>query len=263
MNRALLVTMAGTATRFRATVGRDVLKCLYSEGSEGDSLLHFYGRIAQAGGFAVVRFVGGYRFDDLTTAARAPAFRALTAGIDFACIDNPEFESKGSGASLARGLRAILDDPACAAVEEIVFMEGDLAFDLGTLMRLLAEPGDALTTCREPITAQRSVCVYRTPGDEVRFVYDPAHQALAIPEPFQAIYNSGQVWKFADLPRLDRVLRALTPEEDSGTNLGIVQNYFRGRPRPAVHTFEDWINCNTLDDYRAAQALLQRSVSPC
>ena len=77
--RALIVTMAGTSTRFRATAGREVLKCLYHEGKMEESLLGFFTGIAQAHAFNAVRFVGGYQFDELQAAVEKAQYTRASA----------------------------------------------------------------------------------------------------------------------------------------------------------------------------------------
>jgi CTP:molybdopterin cytidylyltransferase MocA len=259
--RALIVTMAGTSTRFRATAGREVLKCLYHEGKMEESLLGFFTGIAQAHAFNAVRFVGGYQFDELQAAVGMLALAARTAGAESACVFNPDFATKGSGYSLLAGLRDLLRPGRRHNLDEILFMEGDLAVDRRTLAKVIAEPGDVFTACREPITAEKSVAVYQTLRGDLRFIYDPAHHSLTIPEPFCALYNSGQVWKFADLARLAAVVDRLTAAEEAGTNLVIVEKYFQAGGRAAVHTFDHWINCNTLADYHRARALFASDAS--
>jgi hypothetical protein len=255
--KVLLITVAGLSTRFRATAGRDILKCLYHENDPRETLACFGVYAARAAGFDAVRFVGGYQFTELEAFLARPELRELVHSFDCACIENRDYATKGSCYSLYLGLRNLLDGPRGAQLREIVFMEGDLAVDLDGLRRISRAEGDVFTACRDPITADRAVAVYRTTGGVLRFAYDTGHSSLSIPEPFREIHNSGQVWKFADLGRLREVLGGLSVAALAGTNLEIVQPYFAGSCNSALVTFDRWINCNTLDDYRQARDLLR------
>jgi hypothetical protein len=257
--RALVVPVAGISERFRQSVGSDVLKCLYHEDRIEDSILYFTACYAASNGFDVVRFVGGYRYEQLTAALRTPALSRKASGRDFGCVFNPAFETTGAGQSVYLGLRDVLEQ--APDVEEIVLLEGDVVGDAKTLEALAVERGDVLTSCPEPITARRSVVLYRTTAGELRFAFDERHRSLTIAEPFQEIYNSGQAWKFADLPRLRRTMNALTHTDLDGTGLSIFERYFEGSSDPSVIAFETWVNCNTLADYHRALPVLQREVS--
>jgi YD repeat-containing protein len=256
--RALIVTVAGTSTRFRET-GATKLKCLHHEGEVADAILYFHLFAAHIFGFDAVRIVGGYQFEALEAIFQEDDIHRLASRLNLRCVFNPDFATKGSGYSLYLGVRELLAEGG--AWDEIVFMEGDLVLDLPALGRVVEEPGDVLTACREPIRAEKSVALYKNADGEMRFAYDPDHRRLAIAEPIQEIHNSGQVWKFADLPRLAAVVAGLTPEEQAGSNLAIVGKYFAGRKDPALVTFDDWVNCNTLPDYARARALLRREVA--
>jgi choline kinase len=258
--RALVVTVAGVSARFRRSVGRDVLKCLYHEGHVEDSILHFTASFAVRAGFDVVRFVGGYQYDGLTAALDPWARRARTSGRDLGCIFNPEFESKGTAQTVYLGFRAVVDDPGLRDVGEIVLLEGDVVGDGATFEALAEAPGDVLTICCEPITASESVALYRTAAGELRFAFDPDHRSLTIVEPFEQIYNSGQAWKLADMSRLRHTMDALTDTDLCGTCLVILERYFQHSPAPELIAFESWTNCNTVEDYRSARGLLRREV---
>ena len=74
---------------------------------------------------------------------------------------------------------------------------------------------------------------------------------LEIKAPFTEIGNSGQVWKFMDIPKLSKILQELSESERQGTNLVIVQKYFGNRARDSyrIVQFTNWITCNTLADF--------------
>jgi YD repeat-containing protein len=258
--RALIVTVAGTSTRFRETGGTK-LKCLHHEGEVADAIIYFHLYAALIFGFDAVRIVGGYQFESLEAIFQEDDIYRLASQLNVRCVYNPDFATKGSGYSLYLGLRDLLDGEGGGTWDEIVFMEGDLVLDLPALGQVVEEPGDVLTACREPIRADKSVALYKNGDGEMRFAYDPDHRRIAIAEPVREIHNSGQVWKFADLPRLAAVVAGLTPEELAGSNLAIVGKYFADQKDPAVVTFNEWVNCNTLPDYTQARALLRREVA--
>ena len=81
------------------------------------------------------------------------------------------------------------------------------------------------------------------------------HNVLTINEPFLAIYNSGQVWKFADKNLTEKIYSQMEQEEWQGTNLVFVEKYFTTLRRDEYEliTFNNWINCNTIDDYNRIQ----------
>jgi choline kinase len=258
--RALIVTVAGTSTRFRET-GATKLKCLHHEGEVADAIIYFHLFAAHVFGFDAVRIVGGFQFQALEAIFQEDDIYRLASRLNLSCVFNPEFATKGSGYSLYLGVRDLLGGGDKCAWDEIVFMEGDLVLDLPALGQVVEAPGDVITACREPIRADRSVALYKNEEGEMRFAYDPDHRRLAIAEPVREIHNSGQVWKFADLARLAAVVDGLSAEELAGTNLAIVGKYFLGRKDPTLVTFNEWVNCNTLPDYTEARALLRREVA--
>jgi NDP-sugar pyrophosphorylase family protein len=252
-----VVPVAGTSERFRESAGIDVLKCLYHEGRFEDSLLYFAASYAKACHFEVVCFVGGYQYEQLAAAVEGAALRDLTADLELRCLFNGEYESKGTAQTVYLGLREIVDDPELRDVSEIVLLEGDVVADADTLEALAEEKCDVLSAYREPISAKHSVAMYTTTDGEVRFAYDPQHRSLTIPEPFAEIRNCGLAWKLADVPRVRDTMDALSTEDLDGSCLPILAEYFkRGGPYRMLE-FREWVNCNTLADYRRARPLIR------
>lgn len=242
--RTLLITVAGTSTRFCQSLGRDVLKSIYAETPNGSTIL---GALLDQCHEWFDRFivVGGYQFPALQTFLES----RHDPRIDL--VMNDRFHDWGSGWSLHLGLLKALEDPAC---ESVVFAEGDLILDSESLHRIALSPQSVLTSNSEPILASVSVAFYSALDGGVRYIYDTAHRALRIDEPFTRIGNSGQVWKFTDLDRLRQVIASLEAEDLRGTNLVQVGAYFRNikdDEYQVVH-FKDWHNCNTVEDFRRA-----------
>ena len=84
----------------------------------------------------------------------------------------------------------------------------------------------------------------------IHYVYDTSHSMLQINEPFLGIFNSGQIWKFSDSDIMRKTFYELTEEEWQGTNLVYVERYFKKVENRDIITFKEWINCNTVEDFR-------------
>lgn len=241
--RILIVTVAGSSTRFSKSIGRDVLKCIYYENFFSDSLL--YNMLHQPVEFDKYVIVGGYKYDELKAAVHneLPDYEDR---IDL--IYNGHFADYGSGYSLYCGLLKALEYP----FDEIVFAEGDLFVDSETF-RIVAESKKSIVTSnQEPILANKAVAFYYDEHNLIRYVYDTGHAALVINEPFSAIYNSGQIWKFADKQLVRKTVGDLNETEWQGTNLAMVERYFRSLDPDGFDNvkFNKWINCNTIEDFR-------------
>jgi CTP:molybdopterin cytidylyltransferase MocA len=248
---ALVVTSAGVSSRFSRSLGREAVKCLYSERGPADTILHWQVAAANEIGLEPIVVVGGYRFDEL----REFCLRHLAWARGLELVENTEFATTGTLYSLHLGLAAVLGQD----VDAVVFAEGDLLFDLDSFRAVARGHKSVVTACPEPITAERSVALYFTPAGQVRYAYDPAHGQLVIPEPFRSIHNSGQVWKFHDLDLLRALSRSVGRERFDETNLGFIQEYFRTVAPDDVELimFKHWFNCNTITDYRDALAHLR------
>lgn len=239
--RSLIITVAGTATRFNRDTEEPTLKCLYAIGGSKNTLL--YRILDKARDFDEYVIVGGYLYDKLERFVEndLPEFRERVK-----LVYNPEYSTFGSGYSLLLGIRNV-----DSATQEIIFVEGDLYFDGHDFRRIKDSSKNVFTVNHELITAKKAVVVYENEAHHLRYLYDTTHSDLRIPEPFLAVYNSGQVWKFRDVEKLRRVIRSLTPAQEKGTNLEIIQGYF-GDLTPDEYemvVFGTWHNCNTVKDY--------------
>lgn len=239
--KTLIVTVAGTATRFNQDTDEPTLKCLYNIGGFRNTLL--YQILDKARDFDEYIIVGGYLYDKLTkfVDTELVEFRGKIK-----LVFNPEYSTFGSGYSLNLGVQN--SNPH---TDEIVFVEGDLYFDSSDFDKIKTADRNVFTVNHELITAKKAVVVYETDRHSLKYLYDTAHTYLCINESFLAIYNSGQVWKFIDVDKLTKVLNALTSEQIRGTNLEIIQGYF-GDLTPEEYDmveFSTWHNCNTVKDY--------------
>ncbi len=237
--KALIITVAGESTRFRQTIGRDVLKCIYSEGDYRKTILSY--QLSLADDFDKIVVVGGYKYDELTE------FVNINYSDDrIVTLFNGEYNTYGSGYSLKIGIDYLRQ----FVVDEILFCEGDLYFDASSFKKITLDKNDVISANLEAIEAQKSVAFYTTLENKVKYIYDTAHQQLQINEPFRGIYNSGQVWKFTNQEVLDSVVDNLTQEQIEGTNLEIIEGYFSISTNYTVVQFQNWINCNTANDYK-------------
>lgn len=244
--RTLIITVAGTATRFNRETKEPTLKCLYEIGGHTNTLL--YQILDKARDFDEFVIVGGYLFDKLEKFVneRLNEFKGRIK-----LIYNPEYSSYGSGYSLILGIQASSRDTT-----EVLFVEGDLYFDHEDFDKIKQSNKAVVTVNHELITAKKAVVVYENANRNLRYLYDTSHSYLEIPEPFLAVYNSGQVWKFTDMSKLYNVLDSLSPEQVRGTNLEIIQGYFGDLPPEQYEmvAFNTWHNCNTVKDYETVYA---------
>ena len=239
--KTLIVTVAGTATRFNRDTSEPTLKCLYEIGGYRHTLL--YQILDKARDYDEYIIVGGYLYEKLQEFVN----NNLTEFKDkIKLLFNPEYLTYGSGYSLILGIQA-----ANPASREILFVEGDLYFDSESFKKIKKSGKAVFTVNHELITAKKAVVVYENSDRKLRYLYDTTHSYLQIPEPFLSVFNSGQVWKFTDTQKLIDILNSLTPQQVKGTNLEIIQGYF-GDLRPEefeMVAFNIWHNCNTVKDY--------------
>ena len=135
--------------------------------------------------------------------------------------------------------------------DEIVFAEGDLYFGADVLEQIADETKNVITINREPIYANKAVVLYLDQAKMIHYLYNTAHGELEIKEPFSAVFNSAQIWKFVDPARLKKLNEGLTETQIQGTNLEVIQKYFdhASEDTYALQIIEKWINCNTVKDY--------------
>lgn len=248
--RTLIITVAGTATRFNKDTQEPTLKCLYEIGGYQNTLL--YQILDKARDFDEFVIVGGYLYDKLERFIEdnLQEFRSKIK-----LVNNPEYSTFGSGYSLIVGIQN--SNPNTS---EILFVEGDLYFDGKDFERIKTSTKNVFTVNHELITAKKAVVVYENEKGYLRYLYDTSHSYLRIPEPFLAVYNSGQVWKFRDIDKLTQVLNSLTPDQVKSTNLEIIQGYFGDLASEEYEmvVFGTWHNCNTVKDYETVYSKINK-----
>lgn len=240
--RSLIITVAGTATRFNRDTTVEVLKCLYYiDGGRYSLLYQQIYKVYDAVDEIII--VGGYKYDDLLEFIKD---ELGTFNDKIKVVYNGHYQDYGSGYSLLKGLEVV-----SLQADEIVFIEGDLFFDKESVLRIINSRKDVITTNDEAIKADKTVAVYFDASYFPHYIYDIHHSYLQINEPFRAIYNSGQMWKFRDPRRVRVVCQELSPEQRQGTNLVIVQKYFESVDEYSLDIVpvKVWRNCNTVNDY--------------
>ena len=241
--KILLLTVAGLSARFGKSVGHECLKCIYFENDYKESLL--WKAVNKDASFDKIIIVGGYKFEELKNFID----KYLQDFSDkIVLVKNEKYAEYGSGYSLYKGLESALSfEPA-----QILFAEGDLWTDDESFDALSKSPYDCATYNSEVIQADKSVVFYFNAKGSLRYLYDVTHNLLEIKEPFVAVYNSAQMWKFSNLTVAKRVFGILSDEEWTGTNLVFIQRYFENINTEELKLIpiKRWINCNTVEDFK-------------
>lgn len=241
--KVLLLTVAGLSARFGKSLGRECLKCIYYEKDYRQSLL--WQAVNKNCSFDKIIIVGGFKFDELKSFTEQ-YLSSLSQKI--VLVNNDKYAEYGSGYSLYKGIECALS----FSPEQIVFAEGDLWTDVESFNNIFENSKDCVTYNSEAIRADKSVVFYFDASGKINYLYDTTHNLLEIREPFTAVYNSGQIWKFSNRKRIELVFKSLTEQEWQGTNLVFVQQYFGGLNNGEYDLIpiKQWVNCNTVDDLR-------------
>lgn len=240
--KILLITVAGMSQRFSESIGRPCLKCIYYKNNIKESLL--YQMMHKEPEFDRYVIVGGYKFDKL----KETLDKYFTEFSDrIILVENDKYKEYGSGYSLYLGLEAVKE----LDFEELIFAEGDLYVDSESFLKVCKIPNNVITCNGDDILASKAVAFYYDAQYGIHYIYDTGHSALEIREPFLGIFNSGQIWKFADRRLLIDAASRVGEKEWQGTNLNLIQEYFGALDRKEyeIVRFKDWVNCNTISDF--------------
>lgn len=242
--KTLIVTVAGCSSRFNKELEKPTLKSLYNTENYKNSLI--YQILDKAHDIDEFVIVGGYLFNELEEFIND---KLAIFKNKITLVNNKKYRLLGSGYSLILGIKACKN-----STEEILFVEGDLAFDEVSFEQVIRSPKNVLTVNHELITARKSVLLYVNTQGKLNYLYDTSHDCLQIKEPFTAIYNSAQIWKFINPTRLREIIKHFSEKQIKGTNLEIIQGYFGelSADHYDIIAFKKWFNCNTVDDYRQA-----------
>ena len=241
--KSLIITVAGMSSRFNKDTKENVLKCLYYEDTPANSLLSLqvhktYDLVDE------IIVVGGYKYEDLERFIRT---EMKDVNHKMKLVYNDHYSDYGSGYSLLKGIEMVSEK-----ADEITFIEGDLFFDTDSVEQIINSKKDVISVNNEPILSNKAVALYIDAQNYPHYIYDTSHSCLEIHEPFTAIYNSGQMWKFMNPNRVREICQYLTPEQVQGTNLEIIQYYFGvfEISQLDIVRVNLWFNCNTVSDYR-------------
>ena len=247
LDKIAIITVAGISSRFNEDVPNDemVLKCLYYQDNPEDTLI--YRMLEKVNYTDKIVIVGGFKFDDLIDYIN----KYIPEDIKDKCnlVYNDHFDDLSSGYSLYLGIEEsfnISDD-----IEEILFVEGDLDVDYESFENVINSENSVLTYNREPIYSNKAVVLYQNENDDFIYAFNSDHGLLSIDEPFKAILNSGQIWKFKDMELLKIANDNFKEYLLYDTNLGIIQKYFDLIESENIDVigFNHWVNCNTRKDY--------------
>lgn len=240
-----IITAAGISSRFNEGIpeAEKKLKTVYFEGGSSNTLLyHLLKKCAYADRIVVV---GGYKFDVLKEYCLG-----LESGLrdKIIFVYNEHFEDLASGYSLYLGLKETFK----SLVDEVLFVEGDLDIDDESFEKVVQEKTNVLTFNYELIYANKAVILYQDDEGRYRYVFNSRHGLLSIDTPFEFILNSGQVWKFIDVKRLEAASEKFYAEGKGETNLKIIQNYINSCESEDFECIglKRWTNCNTRTDYQ-------------
>ena len=170
-----------------------------------------YSILRKCKGFDRVVLVGGYQYEKLVEYVSACK---EDFPFQIQMVYNPNYQEFGTGYTLKLGLEQCLQDNS----SEITLIEGDLFFDEASL-------------------------------DDVK--RSTRSGSVEITEPFLAIYNSGQIWKFADTDVVKQLVSDSPETMWQGTNLKFIEEYFHqiSEEERELLPLKTWENCNTKADY--------------
>ena len=243
-----IITVAGISSRFNYNLSDDkkVLKCLYHEENPKETLV--YKIVEKLEDFDRIIIVGGYRFFDLCGYVQNHVPKGMKEKISI--IKNDHYDDLSSGYSLYLGIREAFDN--YSDIQEILFVEGDLDIDEESFSKVVHSQKNVLTFNREAIYSNKAVVVYQNENNDYKYLFNADHGLLTLKEPFKAIFNSGQTWKFKDMKILKIANNYFKNNMIEDTNLAIIQKYFDLVDNDEIELIglNHWINCNTREDYK-------------
>lgn len=248
MKRSVIITIAGTSSRFSKSTGSDVHKAIYSDdGSNWTTLYHQLDLVKDISEEIII--VTGHQHDKIKE------YLDNFSDLPIKTVYNEHYADYGSGYSLILGI-----ETADENAEELIFLEGDLIFDTSSFNKIVEVHKDVITANNVLIDARTAVIFYVNDKKEIKYLYDTTHNILCVHEPFLIMGNSGQVWKFTDIKRLKNNLKNYGIKEYKGTNLIPINDYYKETDfeNLEVVTFKEWFNCNTIDDYKNMKEFVKR-----
>ena len=244
-----IITVAGVSSRFNKDIPDDekILKCLYWQDNPKNTLIY---KMLQKLEYADrIIIVGGYKYDDLSEYINRHIPENLKEKI--LLVYNDHFSDLSSGYSLYLGVKEALDN--FNLISEILFVEGDLDIDNESFNKVISSDKNVLTYNHNPIYSNKAVVLYQNNNDEYHYLFNSDHGLLSLDEPFKAVFNSGQTWKFKNGGLLKIANDNFYENIIYDTNLGIIQKYFdlvENKDEIEILGLNHWVNCNTREDYQ-------------
>lgn len=241
--KTAIIAVAGVSSRFNDGAVEPVLKGIYTTTDYKKTLL--YSILRKCKGFDKVVLVGGYQYHNLENYVQA---YCAEFPYEIKLVCNPHYEQMGTGYTLKLGLEECLRDETCL---EIMVIEGDLFFDEESFETVKVSENSIATYNYKPIYSSKAVIAYIDQEERLRYVFSTSHGTVQISEPFLAVFNSGQLWKFRDVARVRKLLHELPQQVWEGTNLQFIEAYFSELEKAEwkLLPLEIWENCNTRSDY--------------
>ncbi len=238
-----IITIAGISSRFNEGIAEEdkKLKAVYYEKDSRQTLL--YHLLLKCSFADRIVLVGGYRYDSLLEYIETLP-DDMKAKIS--TVYNEHYSDLGSGYSLYLGIDLALKDET----SDILFVEGDLDIDNESFKKVSGADTTVLTYTYEPIYANKAVVLYIDGKGDYRYAFNSSHGLLTLDEPFSAILNSGQLWRFNDMEKLGRANKEFYDKDKGGTNLSIIQKYLDQGTDAQIVGLKRWTNCNTREDFR-------------
>ncbi|MEE0901209.1 MAG: DUF6564 domain-containing protein [Methanobrevibacter sp.] len=247
--KVVIITVAGVSSRFNKDIPEDdkILKCLYYDGDSKNTLI--YQMLKKSSYADKIVIVGGYKYSDLESYISENIPQDLKDKITL--VYNDHYSDLSSGYSLYLGIDCALNK--FNDIDEILFVEGDLDIDDESFEKVIKSPKNVLTFNHEPIYSNKAVVLYQNEEDEYHYLFNSDHGLLSMSEPFKAVFNSGQTWKFQDMGLLKIANDNFKENLIEDTNLGIIQKYFdlvENSDDIEIIGLNRWVNCNTRKDYQ-------------
>ena len=247
--KVVIITVAGVSSRFNKDIPDDekILKCLYYEGNPQNTLI--YQMLKKSRYADKIVIVGGYNYSDLENYIAEHIPKVLKDKITL--VYNEHYSDLSSGYSLYLGIDCALNN--FTEIDEVLFVEGDLDIDGESFSKVTQSDMNVLTFNHEPIYSNKAVVLYQNENDEYKYLFNSDHGLLSMNEPFKAIFNSGQTWKFQDMQLLKIANDNFYENIIEDTNLGIIQKYFDlidNSDEIEIIGLNRWVNCNTREDYK-------------
>lgn len=247
--KVAIITVAGVSSRFNENIKdeKKILKSIYYEDNPKDTLIfHLIKKLVYAD---IIVIVGGYKYLELENYIKKHISNDIIEKI--LMVKNGHYADLSSGYSLYLGINKAINN--IEDIDEILFVEGDLDIDNESFLKVVNSDKNVLTFNYEPIYSNKAVVLYKNDKNHFRYVFNSEHGLLSINEPFECIFNSGQLWKFKDINAL-KISNSFFKENCiEYNNLAIIQKYLDlldNDESVDIIGLKHWVNCNTRNDYK-------------